>query len=94
VRLRVGGPLFTERMATELWSSLGSDYRPSISVTVIVPFPAGTPMPAGPPQTQPPVVRISDTEQPARAESVRGRSPRHPETGLRTRTRPTAEPES
>lgn len=94
VRLRVGGTLFTERMATELWSSLGSDYRPSISVTVIVPFPAGTPMPAGPPQTQPPVVRISDTEQPARTESIRGRSPQHPENGLRTRTRPTSEPDA
>ncbi len=87
VRLRVGGTLFTERMATELWSSLGSDYRPSISVTVIVPFPAGETTPAGPPQTQPPQVRVTDTREPATTEIVRGPQPQGTETGIRTRAR-------
>lgn len=88
VRVRVGGTLFTERMATELWSSLGSDYRPSISVTVIVPFPAGLPIPAGPPQTQPPQVRLTDTRNADTTESVHGASPHAPDGSLRTRARP------
>ncbi|MBU6279031.1 MAG: DUF4255 domain-containing protein [Actinomycetales bacterium] len=87
VRLRVGGTLFTERMATELWSSLGSDYRPSISVTVIVPFPAGAAVPAGPPQTQPPQVRVTDTREPATSEVISGAQPQAPEAGIRTRAR-------
>ena len=75
VRLRVGGTLFTERMATELWSALGTDYRPSLSVTVHTPVPTGVPIPAGPPQTQPPAFAINGTQTSAVHEDFRGPMP-------------------
>ena len=80
VRVRVGGTLFTERMATELWSALGSDYRPSLSVTIHTPIPTGVPIPAGPPQTQPPAFAVEGTRTSSAREVVRGPMPGPTET--------------
>lgn len=86
LNMRVGGKIFSDRFATELWSAMGSDYHPILSVVVTLPVAAGVPEPAGPPQTQPPRIAVSDTRSPA-TEDIRGRDPKDPDKGLRTRTR-------
>lgn len=60
--LRVGGVLYSERLVTELWTAIGGEFRPIIAVTVSTLMPAGLPTPAGPPQTEPPKFRLSNTE--------------------------------
>ena len=52
--LRVGGLLFSERLATELWTSIGGEYRPTIAITVSTVIRAGLPTPAGPGQSESP----------------------------------------
>lgn len=59
--IRVGGILYSERLVTELWSSIGGEFRPIIALTVSTLIPAGLPTPAGPPQTAPPRITIGDT---------------------------------
>ena len=59
--IRVGGILYSERLVTELWSSIGGEFRPIIALTVSSLIPAGLPTPAGPPQTAPPRITIGDT---------------------------------
>lgn len=86
LNMRVGGKIFSDRFATELWSAMGSDYHPILSVVVTLPVPAGVPEPAGPPQTQPPKIGVTDTRGPS-TDEIRGRDPKDPDKGLRTRTR-------
>lgn len=90
VMLRPGGRVFSDRFATELWSAVGADYRPFISLVATIPFPWGMDEAAGPPQTQPPQVRLgsgTDPEVPP-LETVQGRAPGTPPTGsIRTRGR-------
>jgi len=59
--VRVGGVLYSERLVTELWSAIGGEFRPIIALTVSTLIPAGLPTPAGPPQTAPPRITLSDT---------------------------------
>lgn len=86
--IRVGGVLFSERLATELWTAIGGEFRPVIAVTVSTLMPAGLATPAGPPQTEPPRFTIGDTRSDASstfsAAAPGGEAP----TG-RTRTRET-----
>lgn len=84
--MRVGGKIFSDRFATELFSAMGTDYHPILSVVVSLPVPSGVRVPAGPPQTQPPRVTVSDTRS-AATDTVRGRDPDNPDAGLRTRAR-------
>lgn len=60
--LKVGGQLFSERLATELWSAIGGEYRPTIAITVYVEIPAGLAKIAGPEQTEPPKFIFGNTE--------------------------------
>lgn len=85
--MRVGGKIFSDRFATELFSAMGTDYHAILSVVVTLPVQAGIPEPAGPPQTQPPKISLSDTRSPA-TDVFRGRNPEDPDAGLRTRSRP------
>lgn len=66
--VRVGGVLYSERLVTELWTAIGGEFRPVIAVTVSTLIPAGLPTPAGPPQTAPPLFRLSSTETGASSE--------------------------
>lgn len=66
--VRVGGVLYSERLVTELWTAIGGEFRPVIAVTVSTLIPAGMPTPAGPPQTAPPLFRLSSTETGASSE--------------------------
>lgn len=66
--LRVGGVLYSERLVTELWTAIGGEFRPVIAVTVSTVIPAGLPTPAGPPQTAPPLFRLSNPETGATSE--------------------------
>ena len=59
--IRVGGVLYSDRLVTELWSSIGGEFRPIIALTVSTLIPAGLPTPAGPPQTAPPKFTFQDT---------------------------------
>jgi hypothetical protein len=86
LNMRVGGKIFSDRFATELWSAMGSDFHPIISVVVTLPIAAGVPEPAGPPQTLPPKIDVSNTRNPT-SEQVLGRDPKNPDKGIRTRTR-------
>jgi len=75
--LNVGGVMFSERLATELWSSVGGEYRPIIAVTVSVEIPAGMSVAAGPPQASPPVFNFENTRT-GTTTSVQGASPDAP----------------
>ena len=86
LNMRVGGKIFSDRFATELWSAMGSDYHPIISVVITLPVAAGVPEPAGPPQTQPPKIDVGAMGTSSN-DVVRGRDPKDPDKGLRTRTR-------
>jgi hypothetical protein len=72
--IRVGGVLYSERLVTELWSSIGGEFRPIIALTVSTLIPAGLPTPAGPPQTAPPQITIGNTLNGATS-VVRGAAP-------------------
>jgi hypothetical protein len=72
--IRVGGVLYSERLVTELWSSIGGEFRPIIALTVSTLIPAGMPTPAGPPQTAPPQFTIGNTLNGA-SSVVRGAAP-------------------
>ena len=61
-QLKVGGLLFSERLATELWSAIGGEYRPTIAITVSVEIPAGLAEAAGPQQSEPPQFIFGNTE--------------------------------
>ena len=87
LRIRVGGPMFSDRLATELWTSLGAEYRPSLSIVVIAPIPTGIPIPAGPPQTKPPEFAVQGIVSSDIRESWQGPDPLDPNAGLRTRSR-------
>jgi hypothetical protein len=82
----VGGKIFSDRFATELWSAMGTDYHPFLSVVVSLPVAAGVAEPAGPPQTVPPQIVVSSTDDPI-LDVIRGRDPEAPEAGIRTRRR-------
>ena len=89
--VRVGGVLYSERLVTELWSAVGGEFRPVIAITVSTLIPAGLSVPAGPPQTSPPLFKLSDTESGATSE-MRGSgrqqpSAQPPANATRTRTR-------
>lgn len=88
LNMRVGGKIFSDRFATELFSAMGTDYHAIVSVVVTLPVPAGTPEPAGPPQTQPPRIGVTDTRGPS-SEEILGRDPKNPDAGIRTRSRAT-----
>ncbi len=75
--LRVGGLLFSERLATELWTSIGGEYRPTIAITVLTVIPAGLPTPAGPRQTEPPKFVFQDMPRDA-LDVVQGPDPTEP----------------
>lgn len=81
--LRVGGIMYSDRINTDLWSSIGGEFRPVIAITVSTLVPAGLPTPAGPPQTQPPKFSFQDTRD-GGTSTVQGASP---SDGGRTRTR-------
>jgi len=80
--LRVGGLLYSDRLVTDLWTSIGGEYRPILAVTVATVMPAGTTATAGPPQTVPPKFFFTDTASQA-TELIRGPDPleRPPEPG-------------
>ena len=59
--LKVGGLLYSDRLVTDLWTSIGGEYRPILAVTVATIMPAGTTTQAGPPQTVPPKFFFTDT---------------------------------
>jgi hypothetical protein len=59
--LKVGGLLYSDRLVTDLWTSIGGEYRPILAVTVATIMPAGTTAQAGPPQTVPPKFFFTDT---------------------------------
>ena len=90
--LRVGGLLFSERLATELWTSVGGEYRPTVAITVSTVSQAGLPAPAGPRQTEPPKFVFQDMPRDV-VEEVHGPDPNQPpasegiEQRLRTRYR-------
>lgn len=86
LHLRVGGKIFSDRFATELWSAMGTDYHPFLSVVVSLPVASGMPQPAGPPQQVPPKITVSDSAG-AAMDVVHGRDPKDPDRGLRTRRR-------
>ena len=86
--MRVGGKIFSDRFATEMFSAMGTDYHAILSIVVTLPVAAGVREPAGPPQTQPPKIALSDTASGA-TDDFRGRDPKDPDAGLRTRSRPT-----
>lgn len=88
LNMRVGGKIFSDRFATELFSAMGTDYHAIVSVVVTLPVPAGVPEPAGPPQTQPPKIGVTDTRGPS-SEEILGRDPKNPDAGIRTRSRAT-----
>lgn len=88
LNMRVGGKIFSDRFATELFSAMGTDYHAIVSVVVTLPVPAGIPEPAGPPQTQPPKIGVTDTRGPS-SEEILGRDPKNPDAGIRTRSRAT-----
>ena len=75
--LRVGGLLFSERLATELWTAVGGEYRPTIAITVLTVIPSGLPTPAGPRQTQPPSFVFQDMPRDA-VDLIRGADPTEP----------------
>ena len=85
--LRVGLPKFSDKLSTELWTAVGADYRPTLWVLIEVPVGAGSDVPAGPPQTEPPVFAFRDDDNSLR-EHVRGGDPENPGR-LRTRSRST-----
>jgi hypothetical protein len=86
--LRVGGLLFSERLATELWTSIGGEYRPTIAITVSTVIQAGLPTPAGPAQTEPPKFVFQDMPRDV-VEEVHGPDPSEPPApdGLEQRVR-------
>ena len=86
LHLRVGGKIFSDRFATELWSAMGTDYHPFVSVVVSLPVESGVAEPVGPPQTVPPQVVVSSSGDSLR-ETIRGRDPKAPDAGIRTRKR-------
>jgi hypothetical protein len=88
LNMRVGGKIFSDRFATELFSAMGTDYHAIVSVVVTLPVPAGVPEPAGPPQTQPPRIGVTDTRGPS-TDEILGRDPKNPDAGIRTRSRAT-----
>jgi hypothetical protein len=88
LNMRVGGKIFSDRFATELFSAMGTDYHAIVSVVVTMPVPAGVREPAGPPQTQPPRIGVTDTRGPS-TDEILGRDPKNPDAGLRTRSRST-----
>ena len=91
ITTRIGGKTFTERMVTELMTAIGGDYRPTLSIVASIPVPTGTPVEAGPPQTEPPVIKVGDMDSGA-STVARGRNPEDPDAGLRTRTRSASTP--
>lgn len=87
--VRVGGVLYSERLVTELWSAVGGEFRPVIAITVSTLMPAGLSVPAGPPQTSPPLFKLSDLETGATS-AIRGSRPQQAtadSSGSPTRTR-------
>jgi hypothetical protein len=84
IRIRVGSRALSEKAYSELMTAVGGDYRPSLSVTVTLPVPAGIPTPAGPPQTVPPEIRLGKSRGQV-SDTVRGRDPKDPDAGIRTR---------
>jgi len=82
--IRVGGLGLSERTVAEVWAALDADYRPCIPVAYLLPLPAGEEEKAGPPQTQPPRLTVSDEE---RTETILGRDPVPVEASARTRLR-------
>jgi len=75
--LNVGGVMFSERLATELWSAIGGEYRPILAITVSVELPTGMAVEAGPQQTSPPVFNFENTRT-GTTSSVQGASPTAP----------------
>ncbi len=86
LNMRVGGKIFSDRFATELFSAMGTDYHAILSIVVTLPVKAGIATPAGPPQTQPPRIGVTDTRGPS-SDEILGRNPKDPDAGLRTRPR-------
>ena len=86
--LRVGGLLFSERLATELWTSIGGEYRPTIAITVSTVIRAGLPTPAGPGQSESPKFIFQDMPRDV-VEEVHGPDPTEPpaEDGIAQRAR-------
>lgn len=58
--LTVGVPPEQSRSIADIWSALGGELKPSLDVTVQVPFPVAPEYPAGPPVTEPLVTVVRD----------------------------------
>jgi hypothetical protein len=82
--MRVGLPSFSDKLATEVWTAVGADYRPTLWVLIEVNVGAGLGTPAGPPQTEPPVFAFKD-DRTGIHERVLGGDPENPGR-LRTRS--------
>jgi len=72
--LKVGGLLYSDRLATDLWTSIGGEYRPILAVSVSTTMPVGTTQEVGPPQTVPPKFFFTDTVSQS-TELIRGPDP-------------------
>jgi hypothetical protein len=83
--VRVGGLGLSERTVAEVWAALDADYRPCLPVTYLLPLASGELIAAGPPQTQPP--RITVTNE-AATDTVFGPDPLMDSPTARTRVRP------
>ncbi|MEU6996591.1 DUF4255 domain-containing protein [Streptomyces sp. NPDC046465] len=62
VLMTVAGNPSEARSLADIWSALGGELKPSLDVTVTVPFPAYPDYDAGPPVTEGATVRVGDVD--------------------------------
>lgn len=74
VHLTIGTPPPAERSIGEIWNALGGEMKPSLELRVVAPFDLDAELPAGPPVTEQPRLRVGADEGPR--EDVGGRPAR------------------
>ncbi|MFJ8543087.1 DUF4255 domain-containing protein [Streptomyces sp. NPDC093586] len=75
VPLTVAGTQTESRSFAEIWSALGGELKPSLDVTVTVPFPSYPEYDAGPPVTEGVTVRVRDLDGDPAAATGRSHRP-------------------
>lgn len=95
VPISVGTPVLSDRLATELWTSIGGQYRPSLTLVAQLPVAVHRLEKTGPPQTQPPVYKFEAVTE-TNVEIIHGREAGADAaaTGVRTRPRIDRKPAS